>query len=368
MLMISLSYLSCDNREYTDDIVGIRPISFEMSLTSQNPEIYFNDSCRIRFKLNPEFVSDINPNTFKVLYTLTGGEGTIYFRGKKYVPGDEIIIDYPDFPVDDDQVYFKPAYLEDKSYTINFSARDNTDASSTAALTINIKQREFEFTALKLTKEKLYAKETKGKIKLNISTLGNPVGMGYNLSFTVSGTGEGTMFYKDIEYLTGQAIPIDSGESEIEYMPENSDSGKHKIILTVKDATGLTKQQEVEFDIYRNPTVNSLTIKKTFDDVSCWFNNCDFRSVYYIDYNIELEEGVKLSRIVITGISCITGNPVAKELINLHQYPNPNTNVEFHRETNPDPDETWSVGTTMEIVIIDANNKETTYNTIVHLK
>ena len=279
---------------------NIKSIGYVFEMESLTEEIFYNEIATIRYNLTADTNSEADDApTYKATVKLSGGEGIVTIDGVDYLDGDQV-----DIAPGEKDIQFKMTKYLNSSINIGLEAIDSYGLEKNDNVSIQIKQREFNFSASINGESLIYLGEERGKIQCNINVTGSSNGIDYFV--TPVSTGQGKFYYNGESYENGESIQVVAGVFELEYEALNYNDGNHSIGLVGSDSTEQSQSTNVQFGIYKNPEVIEGSVRTWYYNDNKQSNPCGSccrrNHHYMIKFDYELNNGSELKeyRLVFT--------------------------------------------------------------------
>lgn len=354
--ILFFTFKDTQGQEVTIDLkIDVKDINFDLNLIPINKEIFFDEIASLSLDFKPEFISTINPNTYKLTYYVEGAIGTLEIDGKILTNGESL--DINEFPFEKKILKFKPTKWATSS-DIKFVVEDKYGYKKEISTTLIIKRKEFTFSASKQSNDKLIIGEKNGFVELVLNTDANTTSMGYKM--VVNSSDIGKVKYNGVVYSFNDEIPIQKGRTILEYIPSEYGTGQHNLSFVVSDITGQNKNASVSFEIYKMPIIKTLAVKRYTRKYSCdMLGDCKFSYTYKVDYSVDVDNTTQLKQVVFKGISIQTGQMLTKTL-SLIGKPNPAQDIEIFMTDGGKPRPDWNKNTDVEVTFEDEKGYKTT--------
>ncbi len=359
--ILFFTFKDTQGQEVTIDLkIDVKDIDFDLNLIPINKEIFFDEIASLSLDFKPEFISMINPNTYKLTYYVEGAIGTLEIDGESLVNGESL--DINEFPFEKKILKFKPTKWATSS-DIKLVIEDKYGYKKEISTTLIIKRKEFTFSASKQSNDKLIIGEKNGFVELVLNTDANTTTMGYKL--IVNSSDIGKVKYNGVIYSFNDEIPIQKGRTILEYIPSEYGTGQHPLTLNVTDITGQNKSANLNFEIYKSPVIKTVSVKRTTRKYSCdVLGDCKYSYTYKVDYSVDVDSSTRLKTATFKGKSIQTGQILTKT-ITLTDKPNPAQEIEIWFTDGGKPRPDWDKTTQVEATFEDEKGKTTTILTLL---
>lgn len=200
------------------------PVEFDYIPSVANVTMILGETQSISFVIN----ETEGTSTYKQSYLITSGSGTMR-DGNNVIVQQGALKDVSTTPFN---WFYEPANSD--THNITFTAVNATGTVETRQLTIQVDEKDYDFTAIPSTSSSLINQS------INIAALINELDAGgENYTLRYSSSSDGTISYLGTTYTPGQQFPIEVGTSTLLY--QGLEEGNHAITLTATSSLGLEK-------------------------------------------------------------------------------------------------------------------------------